>query len=256
MALFLGRACCAFLVLMTGVMVAWGYQLKEVYDDGQVSGIIAAGEISRIVLKHDRIRLVNADDDISITNDSETGAIFVKPLDATADKPINLFVLSEKGYSYKLILVPDNVPSEQIIIMNPEIDLGRDNEEADAFEKSSPYHHTVTEIVRAMVNREALPGYTWHSASRGTRLDDVFVKERQVFQGSSLKGVLLEVKNEGDVRAALKEGMFYEPGALAVYLPSRFLEPTTVMEVIVVANNEAKVGEVRAQEATGDGGNQ
>lgn len=86
--------------------------------DGEISGFVASHEISRIKIIGDRIKSVKTTEGtIDIMEDTKLGEVYIRP--RTKD-PINAFITTEAGYTYKFLLIPKAQPSEQIFIKNEE----------------------------------------------------------------------------------------------------------------------------------------
>ena len=94
------------------------YALQEsiVGSDSEVECVVSNKELNRIKVTNDRIRAVRVNSgEIEILEDKYLGEVYLKTL---IHNPINMFVTTEKGYTYKLNLVPKKHPSEQIILTN------------------------------------------------------------------------------------------------------------------------------------------
>ena len=103
-----------------GLVSAQEFTVK---DSSEILGSISNMESNRLSLGGDRVSHVIRTDTSSyqIKNDPDTGDIFLLPNRKT-NKPQNLFISSEQGYTYKLILVPSAVPAQQILLHNPALD--------------------------------------------------------------------------------------------------------------------------------------
>ncbi|NKB55043.1 MAG: hypothetical protein GKS00_01795 [Alphaproteobacteria bacterium] len=219
-------------------------QIKQATGDGQVTATISAKEISRIGLAGDRVRMVNGDPDVDISHDEVTGDIYLKPAPAPLSKPLNLFVTSEKGFTYQLLLLPEAVPSEQILIRNEDA-LGGPAR-AGAWEQRTPFHAAVVEVMRAAAGAAALPaGYVRESVTdanvtdadvmdAGTRRRGLLIRRRFQITGSALQGIALKVRNTGTEPVSLSERDLFAPGQAAVYLPVRTVAPGASVTAFVV----------------------
>jgi hypothetical protein len=104
------------LMLMLIAIKAQAAQVLEVLPDGEVEAFISASELSRVKVNNDRIRAIRSNDgELEIVEDNALGEVYILP---NVQKPINIFIATEKNNTYKLLLVPQKTPSEQIFL-NP-----------------------------------------------------------------------------------------------------------------------------------------
>lgn len=97
----------------------YALQEKVVCADSEVEGFISNKELNRIKVSNDRIRAIRANaGELEILEDKHLGDIYVRAL---TNKAINLFVSTEKGYTYKLNLLPKKASAEQIVLTNTEL---------------------------------------------------------------------------------------------------------------------------------------
>jgi hypothetical protein len=165
-------------------------QIKQTTDNGQITALVSAQEISRISLAKDRIRMVNGDPEVDITHDSKTGDIYLKPVAVPLSKPINLFISTEKGFTYQLLLMPEKAPSEQIIIRNEDAFEG--SGEAQTWESSSPFHATVIKILKAVIGETDLPAGYKKEVFRNENTDThnhLLLSRKHAITGAALQGI-------------------------------------------------------------------
>ena len=99
------------------------YALQKIIlpDNGTATVEISASEFNRIKLadRNDGIVKIRANrNELEVNPEQEGGEMYVKLPVSTRKKPINIFISSKKGYTYKLILIPKRIPAEQIFINN------------------------------------------------------------------------------------------------------------------------------------------
>ena len=228
------RASLAALALAACAAPAQALQIKQSTDDGQVTATISAGEVSRIGLAGDRVRMVNADPAVDISHDEVSGDIYLKPRLPPLSKPLNLFVTSEKGFTYKLLLLPQVVPSEQILVRNEDA-LGGPARAA-AWEGRTPFHAAVIEVLRATAGAGPLPaGYVRKTVTEpGRRRRGLLIRRGAEVTGAALQGIALTVRNTGTAPAALSERDLHAPGQAAAYVPARTVPPGGTVTAFVV----------------------
>ncbi len=214
---------------------AHALQIKQATENGQITAIVSAQEISRVSLSKDRIRMVNGDPEVDITHDSETGDVYLKPATAPLTKPLNLFISTEKGFTYQLLLMPEKVPSEQIIIRNEDAFDG--SEDAQVWESKTTFHATIIDVLKATIGGVNLPaGYKKEVFKKEDvdRREHLILSRKYAISGSALQGIALEVRNTGKITTTLSERDLYSPEQAAIYLPHRKLEPGATVTVYLV----------------------
>ena len=84
---------------------------------------VSTRDLNRISIEGGKVRLVKAADDSMIMGsaDSETGQALIKPL---VKGTFGIFVFSQSGKTYSLVLEPQDIPGESIIIREPLINKG------------------------------------------------------------------------------------------------------------------------------------
>lgn len=221
-------------VLAVMASPAHALQIKQGVDGAQVTATVSAGEISRIALTQDRIRMVNGDPDVDITHDEVSGDIYIKPTAAPLVKPLNLFIATEKGFTYQLLLVPENVPSEQILIRNA--DAQPNGQEAQAWEAQTPIHASVIEVMKATAGIIPPPAGYVRKPIQGEAERQGALSILKTFEvtGTALQGVALQVRNTGAGTVTLTERDLFAPGQAAVWLPSRILGADETVTAYVV----------------------
>lgn len=220
-------------------------QLKQADEGALVTGVIAAGEVNRIVFTDDRARMVTGGPELDVTNDARTGNLYVRLHDASLRKPVNLFVATENGMTYQLLLVPEDVPAEQIVIEG----RGSASAGASAWERQSPYRATLAKVVRALVVGETPAGFRRktpdldleHLIASELFPEDLEVRAVALLVGGAVDGRVLAVTNHGALPVDLTEARFHRPGVLATWIPDRRLLPGHTTQVYNVVQTGTPV---------------
>jgi len=230
----MNRVTLILFLVMASASNAHALQIKQATDNGQITAIVSAQEISRINLTKDRIRMVNGDPEVDITHDSETGDVYLKPSTKPLTKPLNLFISTEKGFTYQLLLMPEKVPSEQIIIRNEDAFNG--SKEAQTWESRTPFHATVIDVLKATIGESALPaGYRREVFKEDVKhRQQLSLRPMYSISGTALQGIALEVRNTGETATTLTERDLYSPDQAAIYLPQRKVGPGQNVTVYLV----------------------
>ena len=99
-------------------------QILDAADHGELAAEISATSVNRIALAGDRIaKVVRAPDGYAVEHDAASGDLYLRSSApaasaGTAHEPVTLFVGTEKGFIYRLTLVPAARDSAQILIRN------------------------------------------------------------------------------------------------------------------------------------------
>ena len=106
---------------LTGPGPALAMQILDAADHAELAAEISAANVNRIALSHDRIaRVVRSPDGFAVEHDARSGDLYLRPLtaEAAAPDPVTLFIGTEKGFTYRLTLIPAARDSAQILIRN------------------------------------------------------------------------------------------------------------------------------------------
>ena len=156
-------------------------QILEAADHGELSAEISATGVSRIALGGDRVRrVVRAPGGFAVEHDPESGDLYLRPVapahgPEAAHDPVTLFIGTERGFTYRLILTPAMRDSAQILIRNA--DAAPAALAAGAAQagdprigvRGRPRVAALVRLVRAVARRELLAGYEIVAAGGETR---------------------------------------------------------------------------------------
>ena len=146
--------------------LAEAVQIRVADNNAEIFAVISAAEVSRIALDQDRIVSVSTvPQGFSIDHDETNGDLFLVPLPGTRlFEPVNLFITSEAGLTYQLLLEPRDIPSEQILIRNPKNKIAKKD-------KTAPYRQEIAHLIRAVIRGDILDDY----GRQGASADDIIV---------------------------------------------------------------------------------
>ena len=141
-------------------------QILDAADHGELAAEISATGVNRIALAGDRIaKVVRAPGGFAVEHDARSGDIYLRPsgpragthpTEAGEPEAVTLFIGTEKGFTYRLTLMPAARDSAQILIRNAAV-AG-----AGAAAGPAPGDARVAalvKLVRAVARREPLSGY-------------------------------------------------------------------------------------------------
>ena len=162
----------AHLVCMGAIAAppAAAMQILDAADHAELAAEISATNVNRIALHGDRIaRVVRAPDGFAVEHDASSGDLYLRPAGprtktplsgADQHAPVTLFIGTEKGFTYRLTLIPADRDSAQILIRNAAA-LSRASV-ADPV-AGGPHVAALVRLVRAVARRDLLPGYAIHA---------------------------------------------------------------------------------------------
>ena len=168
-------ACAVQLATMAWAVPAAAMQILEAADHAELVAEIAAAGVNRIALVGDRIvRVIRAPGGFAVEHDPGSGDLYLRALGAAvgggagdeafaaagpgAREPVTLFVGTEKGFTYRLSLIPAARDSAQVLIRNAAASAAPDRSAA-AGDRGDPLVVALVGLVRAVARREPLPGY-------------------------------------------------------------------------------------------------
>jgi len=209
------------------------YSLQTINLDehDRVSAFVAMNELNRIQVKNDRISQVfGKQGEFGLEMDEHTGQVFIQP--AEQSKPLNLSILTEKGLSIDLLLMPKRVPAETIILKSPQSDVNitQPGEKGRAFEES------LKALVVAMYQGKPLRGYAIAYAPQIWEIwKDLKVEELAQYKGKKLRGSIVHIRNTSSQEKKLHEKDFALTDKTAcVALEKRVLQVQESARVFVV----------------------
>ena len=179
-----------------------GMRVVEAADHAELSVEIAAAGVIRIALENDRIaRLIRGPDGFAAEHDPASGDLYLRPADGSiaADEPVapvSLFLGTEKGFTYRLILTPTAGGAAQVLIRNPAAVVSASSGTAVA---GDPRIGTLVHLIRAVARREPLGGYAVESqAGRSTAGLEVV----EIWSGRRFTAMVLELGPDEPADAA------------------------------------------------------
>ena len=199
-------------------------QVLEAADHAELRADVAAGGVSRIALVNDRIaRVVRGAHGFEAEHDPASGDLYLRPLAGGEDfaggaEPAVLFLGTEKGFTYRVVLHRVEGGPAQVLIRNPAAEAA--NREADA---ADPRIGALVRLVGAVARREPLAGYAIAATAESDRIafgsvDAVRIVE--TWRGPRFEALVLDLGpvEPGDAAAL---GRRLGPGVAAVWLAAR-----------------------------------
>ena len=162
---------------------ALAMQILDAADHAELAAEISATNVNRIALAGDRIaKVVRSPDGFAVEHDAVSGDLYLRPAGAPPATPsaeaggtrsVTLFIGTEKGFTYRLTLLPAARDSAQILIRNADA-VPSSMAFAASPPAGEPHVAALVRLVRAVAGRDPLPGTAIHagggSLAAGIRL--------------------------------------------------------------------------------------
>ena len=197
-----GVPAAALLLCMAHAAPASATQILDAADHAELAAQVSATGVSRIALLDDRIaRVIRAPGGYQVEHDARTGDLYLRPLPESAGgaapgpdrspseaSPVALFVGTEKGFTYRLVLTPAMSGPAQILIRNAAAERAQAAAPAAAEDTRIA---AIAGLVRAVANRESLAGYAIEAGGDEPLGIDASVVE--VWRGPRFAALVLEL---------------------------------------------------------------
>lgn len=241
-------------------------------NNTSISVDISTNDITQIAVENDRINLLRGTAGAyTASNDIAEGAIFIKPtINQSASlkicpvssktknktqskkqkhcshafkkyvnpKPFYVFISTEKGHYYVLLLTPNPSLHADIVLLKPK---EAETAAAKAWENSETYPHTLIGLVTALIHQQAPSGYTQTVFKKPQEFSlgkTLILKRIERYTGDKLNADIYQVINHAHDKISLTEKEFYQPGDHAIYLQQSSLAPGQSTQLIKVISHE------------------
>lgn len=220
------------LVVLFGTTVVAAQNLT-VEPDGTIAFEASTTGVTRLSVKGDRIRrLINTATDFEMTNDAETGDVFLRYLGAELLDPQETgFIVSEAGVTIGYVLSPVEGTVETVVISVEGEDGEALLDEASVGPDTIGFSDDIAEFATAIV-RDVARAHVLGRPVPGGR--DGRVVRRISGQGWNAS---LRVAVAGQSARLVREQEFYDAGVLAVWVQKPGLAAGERTWVIVVEGN-------------------
>ncbi|MEQ1601336.1 MAG: type-F conjugative transfer system secretin TraK [Methylophilaceae bacterium] len=197
---------------------------------------VSMRDLNSIAIEGGKVRLIKAADDSMLTGsaDALTGQALIKPL---VKDPFGIFVFSQSGKRYSLVLQPQDIPVESIVIREPlALPSVSKNNRVD---KSSSYEVQIKTMIQTLAGNGAALGLEEHKTWKEIRLwqGSSFALERSL-SSQSLIGEQYKLINNSNQAMVISEQEFYVQGVLAVAVTDISIAPGNSSVVYVVKRKE------------------
>ncbi len=196
----------ATLALLAAPAPASAMQILDAADHAELAAEISATGVNRIALTGDRIaRVVRAPDGFAVEHDAASGDIYLRsahptrPAEGFGHEPVTLFIGTERGFTYRLTLIPADRGSAQILIRNAAVLPAAVDVSGTGARVAA-----LVGLVRAVARREALPGYEIHAGGDPAGRDAASgLRLVETWRGPRLAAHVLEADRDAPAAAGL-----------------------------------------------------
>lgn len=231
----------AGILLLLGATLpsAWATQLLRVKDNATFSASISALEPTFIAVEGDRIAVLRGvEGAYTYSNDTNQGAVFLKPTEAYQKSSFYVFVTTEQHHNYILLLKPSAALRAGALILKPRVPK---TAVTSRWEQDSPYEKTLTALLNSMRRGDSLEGYeiiavnSKKAQKLGTQLQ---LRLKTIYAGAQLQGEIYEVANRTNNPVVLQERLFYRAGDRAIALRDFNVAPHNTTLLYKVTGND------------------
>jgi type-F conjugative transfer system secretin TraK len=213
---------------------AYATQTKSIDDGEEFSAEISKFDINRIKVAGDRIRTVqNNSGELEISRDDKLGEIYVRTTSVAENRPLNLFIVTEQNFTYKALLYPKSIPSEQIILRNDNVVASSDAEVAKTTKNT--YEQQILALIKAMRLHKKIESYQIKNDRSKVDLGDLSMRKTTTYKGQNFIGEIFTLKNSTSRVITLEDKMFFKNGVRAVKIEKENLLPDEVTEIFIVS---------------------
>ena len=201
---------------------------------------ISKRNLSRIAIEGSRIASWKfMDGDLELQKDTGTGQLFVRSL---TSNPTNLFVVSDEGKTYLLVLKPISKQGDNIVIdaasanRKEALLLASKTGPMPVTTNSSEFVRAIKKMMTAMVSGNT--GSLGISQSRDYLTIPLWKNTLFIQTGSytaaDMQGYAYTLTNLGSKQLEIKEQEFYRQGVLAVTVRKQILQPGEITDVFII----------------------
>lgn len=209
----------------------------EVIDGATVFAKVSKKEVTRLAVDGNRIASMRVKKgEIFVEQDDETGQVFLT-LPPKADKPINGFLTTDAGQTFTLVLQPEDIQADSIILRVPRV-LSPSPSSNPL--KSNSYDKALKQIIFAMANEDGSEDLEVREVNRVVPLwkETNFVLERQ-FNSDRFVGEKYVLTNVSKAALVLDEREFYRTGVNVVSIEQLQLVPGGFTRVFIIRERSA-----------------
>ena len=210
-------------------------QIVEVTEDAEVKVVISSYDLNRIKIqggKVDGFRALKGD--LLSVSDSKSGELYVSMPSKYSKKITNLFVTSSSGATFKLLLVPRKIPSEQIFLV--EQSSSTNNAGGKIYDS---YRDDLISFYLKLYQRKVIDSYKISYKKKYIKKKNIKAKRVASYiptDPKNFKGEIYQIKNRSKEPLMLDAKDFYKNGVRAVKLDKYYLNKGEKTMMYIISN--------------------
>jgi len=216
-------------------------QNLKVFDNSEVIARISSSEINRFSIPNSKIDSYQiAKGEVVITPDIKKGEIYISLIHKNSTKPVNIFISSQTGATFKLLLLPKKITAQQIFLIENKPNMVK-----------SEYQNNDQELIsffKDISTNKTPKGYNSKHHKKTIKFSKLSKKypileylkftsliTTDAHQGQTYIGKKFKVKNKSKEPIILKESYFYDDGVMAVNLDNSLILPQQEIIMYVIS---------------------
>lgn len=206
-------------------------QTYKLVDHEKTEVVIASNHYTRLAVAEDRIQQIfGAEGQFDIESDDEQGQVFLKPVSKGASKVFFLTIVTEKGLTQDLRLIP-KAKDAQSILFKPS--LLSPFPSADKKSRESQ----IAELLHAMIQCKALASYDQTPIIQSDRKISKEEKLNPVclYQGDHWTGRVYTLTNLHDRPTQIVASHLAQPQDVAIFVAQTTLLPKQRTKVFIIS---------------------
>lgn len=197
-------------------MVALAEQNFSVGNNATIVAIASKQEITRINFGGERVAALHYIGN-EFHYDINESDIYLKVF--AQDKPINFFVRTENGKTYKFILDVKDIPATQIFVGK------QHNKKHTRSKRASLFRQNISQLVRVLKIEEPYLGFDFKRQGTKSKKGHMLMHSVLTASGKGLIGEKIVLSNISNEELNISNHDFIEPGIAAIYLGKNNLLP-------------------------------
>lgn len=223
------------LLLSSALLISapsFALQIVDAFEGKTLFAKISANEPSRLSIDGGKIRRLKVDpNELTVEGDPENGQAFIYP--KAADKPVTVFVISDNGRTYTLVLQPVDAPTETVILR----DVNRHVVDGPKIEKAGSYEKVIRSFIVGMASGHQPDGLDFEPMQREFTLwENSRLIQTAQYSGRNFIGEKYTLYNTGKSVLRVAEQEFYRKGVIAVAVDVLTLDPGMSTQIYIVRN--------------------
>lgn len=213
-------------------------QKFTVKSNDTVIAIVSERELSRFIFAEDKIKqifAINGELNYEVVDEN----LYIRP---SIHKPVNFFVSTEKGNTYKIIATPKDIPATQISITTKESvkEVNDTLHVNKGITGESIFRHKISKVIRAAKAGDSTVGYEVNKIGKSSRrnvIESVTSYFDSIWSNNELEAEKHIIRNESNRNIKIDKRCYLTGNFDAVYLASSYLSPgetTVIIKVRVV----------------------